>query len=70
MLVRAALEELAPNDRDGLLLREEGLSYEEIAEVLGLSEGSVGTTLSRARSRLTVAYQRLEAAGSQNDASH
>ena len=69
-LVRAALEELAPNDRDGLLLREEGLSYGEIAGVLGLAEGSVGTTLSRARSRLTSAYQRLEAEGSRNDASH
>ena len=70
VLVRAALDELAPNDRDGLLLREEGLSYDEIAEVLGLSRGSVGTTLSRARSRLTAAYQRLEADGSRNDASH
>ena len=69
-LVRAALDELAPNDRDGLLLREEGLSYDEIAEVIGLSKGSVGTTLSRARSRLTAAYQRLEAEGSRNNASH
>lgn len=69
-LVCAALDELAPNDRDGLLLREEGLSYGEIAEVLGLSEGSIGTTLARARSRLTAAYQRLEGEGSRNDASH
>jgi hypothetical protein len=38
--------------------------------VIGLSKGSVGTTLSRARSRLTAAYQRLEAEGSRNDASH
>ena len=69
-LVRAALEELAPNDRDSLLLREEGLSYDEIADVLGLSKGSIGTTLSRARTRLAAAYERLEAAGSQNDAAH
>jgi len=68
--VRAALEELAPNDRDGLLLREEGLSYDEIAEVLGISKSSVGTTLSRARSRLAAAYERLETAGSQTDAAH
>ena len=51
-LVRTALAELAPKDRDSLLLKEEGLSYDEIAEVLGLSPGSVGTTLSRARNRL------------------
>ena len=41
--VRAALDELAPNDRDGLLMREEGLSYDEIAEALGMSKGSLGT---------------------------
>ena len=66
--VRAALAELAPNDRDGLLLKEEGLSYDEIAEILGLTRASVGTTLSRARRRLAAAYERLEAEGSENDA--
>jgi RNA polymerase sigma-70 factor (ECF subfamily) len=69
-LVRAALEELSPNDRDGLLLREEGFSYDEIAEVLGISSSSVGTTLSRARSRLAAAYERLAQTGSQTDAAH
>jgi len=70
-LVSAALDELAPNDRDCLLLREEGLSYDEIDDVVGLSKGSVGTTLSRARCRLAAAYERLaEAAGSTNDAAH
>ena len=68
--VHAALEELAPNDRDGLLLREEGLSYDEIAEALGLSKGSVGTTLSRARARLATAYEKLEATGSESDVAH
>jgi len=68
--VRAALEELAPNDRDGLLMREEGLSYEEIAEALGLSAGSVGTTLSRARTRLAAAYEKLAATGSEDDVAH
>jgi RNA polymerase sigma-70 factor (ECF subfamily) len=68
--VRAALAELTPTDRDGLLLHEEGLSYEEIAEVLGLSKGSVGTTLSRARARLAAAYEKLETTGSQRDAAH
>jgi RNA polymerase sigma-70 factor (ECF subfamily) len=68
--VRAALAELTPTDRDGLLLHEEGLSYEEIAEVLGLSKGSVGTTLSRARARLAATYEKLETTGSQRDAAH
>jgi RNA polymerase sigma-70 factor (ECF subfamily) len=68
--VRAALDELAPNDRDSLLLREEGLSYDEIAAALGLSPGSVGTTLSRARTRLAAAYERLETEGMRTDAAH
>jgi RNA polymerase sigma-70 factor (ECF subfamily) len=59
-LARQALEMLAVRDRDALLLREEGLGYEEIAESLGLSVGSVGTTLSRARRRLMEAYESLQ----------
>jgi len=68
--VRQALAALTPTDRDGLLLHEEGLSYEEIAEVLGLAKGSVGTTLSRARARLAAAYEKLETTGSHRDAAH
>jgi RNA polymerase sigma-70 factor, ECF subfamily len=49
---RRALEQLGERDREALLMREEGLNYEEIAEALGLSVGSVGTTLARARRRL------------------
>jgi RNA polymerase sigma-70 factor, ECF subfamily len=58
---RQAIEMLAERDRDALLMREEGLGYEEIAEALGLSVGSVGTTLSRARRRLMEAYEALQA---------
>jgi RNA polymerase sigma-70 factor (ECF subfamily) len=57
---RAALATLAERDRDALLMKEEGLSYEEIAAALELSVGSVGTTLSRARRRLMEAYESLE----------
>ena len=46
--------------RVGRLMREEGLGYEEIAEALGLSLASVGTTLSRARRRLMEAYESLQ----------
>lgn len=59
-LARQAIEMLADRDRDALLMREEGLGYEEIAEALGLSVASVGTTLSRARRRLMEAYESLQ----------
>jgi RNA polymerase sigma-70 factor, ECF subfamily len=60
-LARHAIEMLGERDRDALLMREEGLSYDEIAEALDLSAGSVGTTLSRARRRLMEAYESLQA---------
>lgn len=63
-MARQALEALAERDRDALLMREEGLSYEEIAAALDLSIGSVGTTLSRARRRLMESYEALQTAGS------
>ncbi len=56
---REALAALAERDRDALLLKEEGFSYGEIAEQLGLAPGSVGTTLARARARFVEAYERL-----------
>jgi len=58
-LARRAVDALAERDRLALLMREEGLDYPEIAEALGLSVGSVGTTLSRARRRLVEAYEAL-----------
>lgn len=63
-MARQAVETLAERDRDALLLREEGMNYEEIAAALDLSVGSVGTTLSRARRRLMEAYETLQAANS------
>ncbi len=57
---RRAVDALAERDRLALLMREEGLDYPEIAEALGLSVGSVGTTLSRARRRLVEAYEALQ----------
>jgi RNA polymerase sigma-70 factor (ECF subfamily) len=65
--VQAALARLAGRDREALLLWEEGFSYDEIAEVLGLSRGSIGTTLARARTRLVAAYEELESEGSGED---
>jgi RNA polymerase sigma-70 factor, ECF subfamily len=57
LLVRAALDELTEQDRSVLLMKAEGLSYDEIASALGLSKGSIGTTLARARRRLVEAYR-------------
>ncbi len=56
-LARRALAELSQRDRQALLLKEEGLDYGEIAEVLQIEKGSVGTTLSRARRRLAESYE-------------
>ena len=58
-MARRAVDSLAERDRLALLMREEGLDYHEIAEALGLSVGSIGTTLSRARRRLVEAYEAL-----------
>ena len=58
-LARRAVDALAERDRLALLMREEGLDYGEIAEALGLSVGSVGTTLARARRRLVERYEAL-----------
>src|SRR3982751_6514132 len=60
---RKAVDALAEKDRLALLMREEGLDYTEIAEALGLSVGSIGTTLSRARRRLAETYEALRGAG-------
>jgi RNA polymerase sigma-70 factor (ECF subfamily) len=48
---RKALEALSQRDREMLLLRQEGFSYKEIAEVAGVSHRSVGTILARALQR-------------------
>jgi RNA polymerase sigma-70 factor (ECF subfamily) len=60
-LARKAVDSIAERDRLALLMREEGLDYHEIAEALGLSVGSIGTTLLRARRRLAEAYDALTA---------
>jgi RNA polymerase sigma-70 factor, ECF subfamily len=61
-MARRAVDALAERDRLALLMREEGLRYEEIAVALGLSPGSVGTTLSRARRRLVQVYEEQQRA--------
>jgi RNA polymerase sigma-70 factor (ECF subfamily) len=50
--VRAALARLPRRHAVALVLRHSGLSYAEVAAALGLSSGSVGTTVRRAESAL------------------
>ena len=53
MDVIAVLETLSSNDREVIVLREfEGMSYEEIAGVLGVPRGTVESRLFRARQEL------------------
>ncbi|GMV05561.1 MAG: hypothetical protein AMXMBFR53_18390 [Gemmatimonadota bacterium] len=48
---RRALEQLPERDREMLLMRYEGFSYKEIAEMVDVAATSVGTLLARAERR-------------------
>jgi len=51
--VRRALQDLSEDHRAILVLREmEGFSYEEIAEIIQISIGTVRSRISRARAQL------------------
>jgi RNA polymerase sigma factor (sigma-70 family) len=54
--VRAALDRLAPRERQMLLLRHEGYSYREIAAAVDVAETSVGTLLIRATEAFKSAF--------------
>lgn len=54
--VRSALARLPERDRQLLLMREEGFKYHEMAEVVGVAAGSVGTLIARAVRRFTEIY--------------
>ncbi len=68
LLVRDALDQLAEQDRAVLLMKAEGLSYDEIAAATGLARGSIGTTLARARRRLVEGYHERERGEGSRDA--
>lgn len=52
---RAALGQISQRDRQMLLMREEGFRYSEIARVIDVAPGSVGTLLARALRRFAAA---------------
>jgi len=59
--VREALKELTPEHRQVILLREmEGLSYEEISDILNCPKGTVMSRLHYARSHLRGLLKDLE----------
>jgi RNA polymerase sigma factor (sigma-70 family) len=55
-----AIRELAPVDMQLIVLHLEGLSYQEIEEVSGLSESAIASRLSRIRDRLTENIRKKE----------
>jgi RNA polymerase sigma-70 factor (ECF subfamily) len=54
----SVLEALPEQDQRCLILRAEGLKYREIAEILGISLGSVSMSLARSLARMTRAEGR------------
>ncbi len=53
------LLQLRARDRDILVARYSGLSYQEISEVVGVKKASIGTLLVRAEKRFQQAYERM-----------
>jgi RNA polymerase sigma-70 factor (ECF subfamily) len=56
--VRTALAQLKPGQTQILLLRNQGLSYKEIADALNARPSSVGTLLARAEAAFERTYRR------------
>ena len=55
--VRDALASLEPRAAQLLMLRQVGLSYAELAEVIAVAPGSIGTLLVRAQRAFATAYR-------------
>jgi RNA polymerase sigma-70 factor (ECF subfamily) len=64
LLLREALEHLAPTLRSAVLLRDiKELSYQEIADSLGLPEGTVKSRINRGRLELARQIRRMQERG-------
>jgi RNA polymerase sigma factor (sigma-70 family) len=67
-MLREALDELPVNFREVIVLRElEGMSYKEIAEVMGKPIGTVMSGLARARTQLKERLIRMRSEEGQRD---
>lgn len=54
---RKALDQLPERDREILLMRYEGFSYKEIADVVNVAASSIGTLLARAERRFVEVFE-------------
>ncbi len=60
-LLQRALERLSPDLREAVILRDlHDLDYQEIAQVLGVPEGTVKSRINRGRVELTRVLKRME----------
>lgn len=58
--VRAALAKLPPRSAQMLVLRQMDFSYQEVADIVGVAPGSVGTLLNRAAEGFRKVYEEVE----------
>jgi RNA polymerase sigma-70 factor, ECF subfamily len=61
--VREVLTRLKPAQAQLLILRQSGLSYQELARALGVKPGSIGTLLARAEAEFEKRYRELHGDG-------
>lgn len=60
-LVQAALDQLSPDMREAVILRDfQDLDYQEIAQVLGVPEGTVKSRINRGRLELARLLKRMD----------
>ena len=60
-VLQLALDKLSPDLREAVILRDlQDLDYEEIAQVLGVPQGTVKSRINRGRLELARVYKRME----------